>query len=110
MVMEELAKVPEEPRRGPLIVNPRTGLPYRNWYYGNLWRKVRKLTVISKEVWNRDARAGGVTEAGGGPDRRSRQDRRPQQQANDGRPMTGIALRRHAGRRARVAYRGRKRE
>jgi hypothetical protein len=37
-------------------------LPYRNWYYGNLWRKVRKLTVISKEVWNRNARAGGVTE------------------------------------------------
>jgi hypothetical protein len=28
MVMEEMAKVPEEARRGPLIVNPRTGLPY----------------------------------------------------------------------------------
>jgi hypothetical protein len=32
MVMEELAKVPPEARHGPLIVNPRTGLPYRNWY------------------------------------------------------------------------------
>jgi integrase len=62
MVMEELAKVPVEARRAPLIVNPRTDLPYRNWYYGNLWRKVRKMTGISKEVWNRDARAGGVTE------------------------------------------------
>jgi integrase len=30
MVVEELAKVPAEARRGPLIVNPRTGLPYRN--------------------------------------------------------------------------------
>jgi hypothetical protein len=29
MVVEELAKVPVEARRGPLIVNPRTGLPYR---------------------------------------------------------------------------------
>jgi integrase len=62
MVMEEMAKVPEEARRGPLIVNPRTGLPYRNWYFGHVWRKVRKLTGISKDVWNRDTRAGGVTE------------------------------------------------
>jgi len=30
IVVEELAKVPVEARRGPLIVNPRTGLPYRN--------------------------------------------------------------------------------
>jgi hypothetical protein len=62
MVMEEMAKVPEEARRGPLIVNPRTGLPYRNWYFGQVWRKVRKLAGIRKEVWNRDTRAGGVTE------------------------------------------------
>jgi len=62
MVMEEMAKAPEEARRGPLIVNPRTGLPYRNWYFGQVWRKVRKLAGIRKEVWNRDTRAGGVTE------------------------------------------------
>jgi hypothetical protein len=62
MVVEELAKVPAEARRGPLIVNPRTGLPYRNWYYGEVWRWVRKLTGIRKEVWNRDMRATGVTE------------------------------------------------
>jgi hypothetical protein len=63
MVMEELAKVPMEARRGPLIVNPRTGLPYRGWYYGRVWDKVRKLTGIPKTVWNRDLRAAGVTEA-----------------------------------------------
>jgi len=63
MVVEELAKVPAEARRGPLIVNPRTGLPYRNWYYGEVWRKVRKVTGIDTAVWNRDMRAGGVTEA-----------------------------------------------
>jgi integrase len=62
MVMEELATVPEEAKCGPLIVNPRTGLPYRNWYFGHVWRKVRKLTGIRKEIWNRDTRAGGVTE------------------------------------------------
>jgi integrase len=63
MVMEELAKVPDEARHGPLIVNPRTGLPYRNWYFGEVWRKVRKIADIRREVWNRDTRAGGVTEA-----------------------------------------------
>jgi hypothetical protein len=63
MVGEELAKVPIEARRGPLIVNPRTGLPYRNWYYGEVWRRVRKIASIRKEVWSRDMRAAGVTEA-----------------------------------------------
>ena len=62
MVIEELAKVPAEARRGPLIVNPRTSLPYRNWYYGEVWRRVRKIADIRKEIWNRDLRAAGVTE------------------------------------------------
>ena len=62
MVVEELARVPVEARRGPLIVNPRTGLPYRNWYYCEVWRRVRKITGIHREVWNRDIRAAGVTE------------------------------------------------
>jgi integrase len=62
MVMEELLKVPVEARRGPLIVNPVAGLPYRNWYFGAVWRKVRKLTGISATVWNRDVRAAAVTE------------------------------------------------
>ena len=56
MVVEELAKVPVEARRGPLIVNPRTGSPYRNWYFGEVWRRVRKVAGIRKEVWNRDMR------------------------------------------------------
>ena len=63
MVVEELAKVPLDARRGPLIVNPRTGLPYRNWYYGEVWRRVRKIAGIRKEVWNHDMRAAGATEA-----------------------------------------------
>jgi hypothetical protein len=62
MVVEELRKVPVEARRGPLIVNPRTGLPYRNWYFGDVWRRVRKATGIRSEVWNRDLRAAAVTE------------------------------------------------
>jgi integrase len=63
MVRAELAKVPEAARRGPLIVNPRTGLPYRPWYYQHVWDNVRKITGIKKEVWNRDMRAAAITEA-----------------------------------------------
>jgi integrase len=62
MVMEELSKVPDEARRGPLIINPRTGLPYRPDYFRKLWGEVRRRSGIRKEVWNRDTRAGGVTE------------------------------------------------
>jgi hypothetical protein len=48
MVVEELEKVPVEARRGPLIINPRTGLPYRNWYFGEVWRQVRKSPASAR--------------------------------------------------------------
>jgi len=62
MVMEELGKVPPEARRGPLIVSPKTGLPYREARFCDLWRAVRKLAGIRPEVWNRDLRAAAITE------------------------------------------------
>jgi integrase len=62
MVVEELARVLVAARRGPLIVNPRTGLPYRNWYFGRVWDKVRKIAGIEAQIWNRDLRAAAVTE------------------------------------------------
>ena len=62
MVMEEIAMVPEEARRGPLIVNPRTGLPYRHEYFRVLWRRCAEQAGIPASVWNRDTRAAGVTE------------------------------------------------
>ena len=62
MVMEELAKVPETARRGPLIVNPRSGQPYRNWYFGLPLAQGPRDHRHQQEVWNRDTRAGAVTE------------------------------------------------
>jgi integrase len=62
-VMEELAKVPADKRMGPLIVNPATGLPYRQWYFRYLWRHVADRAGIDRAVWNSDLRAGGITEA-----------------------------------------------
>jgi hypothetical protein len=62
MVMVELGKVPSEARRGPLIVSPKTGVPYREARFRGLWRAVGKLAGIRPEVWNRDLRAAAITE------------------------------------------------
>jgi hypothetical protein len=63
MVVEELARIPVESRTGPLIVNPHTKLPYRQWYFRDVWHKSAKAAGIAPSVWNRDLRAGGITEA-----------------------------------------------
>jgi hypothetical protein len=63
MVVEELAGTPQSERRGPLIVNPRTALPYRHEYFRVLWRRCATQAGIASSVWNRDLRAGGITEA-----------------------------------------------
>lgn len=64
MVIEELATIPEIERRGPLIINARTGLPYRHEAFRSGWRKDATAAGIPRAVWNRDLRAGGVTEGG----------------------------------------------
>ncbi|MGO8923245.1 MAG: tyrosine-type recombinase/integrase [Xanthobacteraceae bacterium] len=63
MVLVELGKVPEAARHGPLIVSPKTGLPYAYERFRDLWRAVADRAGIKKEVWNRDLRAAAVTEA-----------------------------------------------
>ena len=75
MVMDELQHFPPEARQGPLIVNPETGLPYLYRRHKNLWRRTdtrkagRILSGIAveagipPEIWNRDLRAGGISEA-----------------------------------------------
>lgn len=62
MVMEELARVPVEARRGPLIVSSKTGLPYVYERFRDLWRRCANQAGIASTVWNRDLCAAGVTE------------------------------------------------
>lgn len=62
-MVEELARMPATGRSGPLIVNPRTGLPYRHEYFRVLWHKCAAEVGISRSIWNCDLRAGGITEA-----------------------------------------------
>lgn len=65
MVVEEIAKIiPAARRGGPLIVAEKTGLPYRYETFRDAWRRDANAAGIPAKVWNRDLRAGGVTEGG----------------------------------------------
>jgi integrase len=64
MVLAEMAKIPDEARHGPLIINPQTGFPYRQSTYYHLWKRVAKAAGIPEGLWSRDLRAGAATEGG----------------------------------------------
>jgi hypothetical protein len=63
MVVEELKHPAHAGRKGPMIVHPGTGLPYRKDQWTDLWHQTCDLVGIDyKENWNRDLRASGLTE------------------------------------------------
>jgi integrase len=64
MVLAELSTIAPEARKGPLIVNPRTGFPYRQNAYHGLWGRVAEAAAIPDGLWSRDLRAGAATEGG----------------------------------------------
>jgi hypothetical protein len=64
MVMEALAAIPPEDRMGPLIVDARTGAPFGPRSFLTLWHAVRRKAGFPKSFWNRDLRAGALTEGG----------------------------------------------
>lgn len=66
MVLEEIELIPESARTGPLVKNEYMDRPYYPREYSRLWRRVRKVGGLSAELWNRDIRAGAVTEGGKG--------------------------------------------
>jgi hypothetical protein len=69
--MSELMRVPPDQRIGPVIVSEVTGQPYQRKAFNKRWRKIANEAGIPKDIQNRDARAGGITEsyeAGAVPD------------------------------------------
>lgn len=54
--------VPAAKRFGPMIVDEETGRPYRYKVFARTWRALADEVGVPKEIWNRDSRAGGVTE------------------------------------------------
>jgi hypothetical protein len=57
-----LDHVQADKRIGPMVKDEGSGLPYRYRHYARCWRKVATAAGIPLNVWNRDTRAGGVTE------------------------------------------------
>lgn len=64
MIMSEIASIPPELRTGPLIVDEHTRLPYTDRQFTEVWRDVRSEAGLSPLLWNRDLRAGALTEGG----------------------------------------------
>jgi hypothetical protein len=63
--------VPADRRVGPLIIDEEAGRPYAEDAYAREWRIIADAAGIPKDVWNMDARAGGISEAddaGAAPD------------------------------------------
>jgi hypothetical protein len=52
-------------RSGPLIIDDRTGRPFLHEAYGQFWAKhIRREAGLPANLWNRDLRAGAITEGG----------------------------------------------
>ena len=62
MVLEELALVPLNRRVGPMIISERTGAPYKNRKFSEVWRRVANAAGLPPTVWNMDARSGAISE------------------------------------------------
>jgi hypothetical protein len=63
MVMAELQRVPATSRIGPVILDERTGKPYRQREFARRFRNVARAAGVPDDVWSMDARAGAVTDA-----------------------------------------------
>jgi hypothetical protein len=62
LALAELNRVPADLRVGPVIIDSRTGQPFKERRFQKDWRAVARAAGIPDDVLNRDSRAGGVTE------------------------------------------------
>jgi hypothetical protein len=63
MVVEELEKWPVEKRIGPVITYEMNGRPYLSEVFSSMWSKDRKSANLPGNIWARDLRASGISEA-----------------------------------------------
>jgi hypothetical protein len=62
IVMDALSKIPTDRRVGPFIIDENSGRPYAMHAYTREWRVIARAAGIPDQVWNMDARAGGISE------------------------------------------------
>lgn len=63
LAMKVIALVPSDRRLGPLIIDEHAGRPYAEHAYPREWRAIADEAGVPRNVWNMDARAGGISEA-----------------------------------------------
>jgi hypothetical protein len=63
MIASVMAHIPVQSRVGPLIIDELAQRPYAMHAYTREWREIATAAGIPKNVWNMDARAGGISEA-----------------------------------------------
>jgi len=62
-IRQRLADIRPENPVGPVIVSPRSGLPYTIYGWSQAWARLRGKAGLPKDLWMMDTRAGAVTEA-----------------------------------------------
>lgn len=62
-LIAELQSVPADRRNGAVVINEKTGLPYRPEYFSRRFRELADKAGWPKNVWNMDTRAGAISEA-----------------------------------------------
>jgi hypothetical protein len=62
-VMAELSAAPLTSRIGPVVLDDRTGRPFRQREFARRFRTVARAAGVPDTVWNMDSRAGAVTDA-----------------------------------------------
>lgn len=62
LVKAEIDRIPKEKRIGPVIINETTGRPYLSLVFSRNWRKIADKAGVPSTIWNRDSRAGAISE------------------------------------------------
>jgi hypothetical protein len=62
-VMEELQRTPATSHIGPVVLDERTGKPYRQREFARRFRQVARAVGVPDSIWKMDARTGAVTDA-----------------------------------------------
>lgn len=58
-----LESVPADQRKGAIVINEKTRLPYRKAYFSKRFRELADKSGWPKNIWNMDTRAGAISEA-----------------------------------------------
>lgn len=62
-IVNGLSHTPRERRIGPVIVDEKSGLPWRRPHFSRQFRKIAKAAGWPDTLWNMDSRAGAISES-----------------------------------------------